>query len=403
MEAARQHGGTLDDGGRTPASRAFVRTEPSSTETVLAIRPSPLYIVLRSLGVLAWIIAIAAVMLWLGSVGVIRAGAMPFLLAAAALLGVVLIWRTLDWACRSYALIRGGPGGGRVEASWGVLRRSSVEAPLDAIRSIVIHRLLRERLFGLGSIGFATAATDGVEVAWWMVPDPQKIRTLARAEIERATDPHKREGTARRMPVIGVAGGIGSGKSALAGALAKLGCVVIDSDAEAKAVLQTPAVREQLRAWWGDRVLDEQGQVDRKAVAAIVFTDYEARRRLEGLIHPMIRHSRAEQIEAARNAGAPGAVIDAPLLFEAGVDAECDYIVFVDTPRERRLERVRARGWDEEELDRRERSQWDLERKRAASHDVVKNDGSLADLDAAARRILTRATAHIEPGGTSGG
>jgi dephospho-CoA kinase len=200
------------------------------------------------------------------------------------------------------------------------------------------------------------------------------------------------------LPVIGGAGGIGSGKSELARALAGLGCVVVDSDAEAKAALELPEVRERLRSWWGERAFDDEGRVDRKAVAAIVFEDEEARRRLEGVVHPIVKARRAEKVAAARARGAAGVVIDAPLLFEAGVDAECDYIVFVEARREVRAERVAARGWAEEELARRERSQWDLAKKRAASDAVVKNEGSRADLEKAAQRILRDAASRARRG-----
>jgi dephospho-CoA kinase len=282
-----------------------------------------------------------------------------------------------------------------------VVRRSSVEAPLSAVRSIVLHQSARERLFGLGSLGFATAAMDGVEVVWRMVDRPHEVRERARGEIRAsgagrpAAEAEPARGQARdaegHMPIIGVAGGIGSGKSELARALGRLGCVVVDSDAEAKAALDLPEVREELLAWCGKRILNEEGRIDRHALAAIVFEDDEARRRLERLVHPIVKTRRAEQAAAARARGAAGFVIDAPLLFEAGVDAECDYIVFVDAPRELRLERVKARGWGEAELDRRERSQWSLERKRAASDEIIKNAGPLTDLEGAAQRILKSA------------
>lgn len=194
----------------------------------------------------------------------------------------------------------------------------------------------------------------------------------------------------RRVPVIGIVGGIGSGKSEVARVLARLGCVVTDSDALAREIIQRPQVRDELVLWWGSRVLDAHGQVDRARVAEIVFADAAERSRLEGLIHPLIHAERARVIaRAARDVPPPAAVVvDAPLLFEAGVDRECDAVVFVDTPIEKRLERVRERGWDEEELHRRERSQMPLEEKRRRSGYVVNNDGGLADLEEAVRRVL---------------
>ncbi len=180
----------------------------------------------------------------------------------------------------------------------------------------------------------------------------------------------------RGAGVIGLAGGIGAGKSAVARVMAELGCVVSDSDALARAALERDDVRAQLVSWWGEGVISTDGKVDRGAVSRIVFGDDEQRLRLEALVHPLVRVSRGEAIARARDAGARAFVIDAPLLFEAGLDAECDVVVFVDAPREVRLARVREhRGWDEAELDRREAAQLAVEEKRRRADVVVLNDG----------------------------
>lgn len=197
----------------------------------------------------------------------------------------------------------------------------------------------------------------------------------------------------RPFVVIGVAGGIGAGKSVVASLLGELGCVVIDSDAEARQALQRPEVIDTLKGWWGESVLDGSGAVDRSKVARIVFSDESQRRRLEGLIHPLIAKSRAGQIERARREGRPGAVIDAPLLFEAGLEGECDVIVFVDCPFAERLRRVKAsRGWDESELRRREKAQLPLEEKRRRADYLVVNTGELSDLRRQVTRIFTLIT-----------
>lgn len=176
-----------------------------------------------------------------------------------------------------------------------------------------------------------------------------------------------------RPPVIGLAGGIGAGKSRVAAILAEAGCLVSDSDADARAVFEEPAVIETLRSWWGEEVVRPDGAIDRSEVARRVFVDPEERSRLEGLVHPAIHARRRARFESA-SSETPALVIDAPLLFEAGLDAECDAILFVDAPREVRLERVRRhRGWDESELDRREAAQWPVHRKRAGADEVVEN------------------------------
>lgn len=185
----------------------------------------------------------------------------------------------------------------------------------------------------------------------------------------------------RAVPVIGVAGGIGSGKSSVARILGSLGALVSDSDAQIRDALKTEEVKRVLTGWWGEGVLDEHGEVDRSAVARIVFADPAQRERLEGLLHPYALRAREETIRRAEREGAPAVVVDAPLLFEAGLDRTCDAVIFVDTPRETRLARLReTRGWDEQELDRREKAQLPLEHKRENSDYVVINTGDERDL-----------------------
>ncbi|MFO0827613.1 MAG: dephospho-CoA kinase [Phycisphaerales bacterium] len=180
-----------------------------------------------------------------------------------------------------------------------------------------------------------------------------------------------------RIPVIGIVGGIGSGKSAVAAAFREAGCVVSDSDSLAHAALRDPVVRDEIVSWWGREVLDAHGEIDRKAVGRIVFSDATERGRLERLVHPWIERERVRAFAAAP-AGTKACVIDAPLLLEAGLGPQCDAIVFVDAPRAARSERVqKSRGWSEAEFTRREASQWPIERKRAASTHVVVNDGSV--------------------------
>jgi dephospho-CoA kinase len=189
--------------------------------------------------------------------------------------------------------------------------------------------------------------------------------------------------------VIGIAGGIGAGKSAVARSFARHGCAVIDSDKEARSLLLRDDVKAELVSWWGSDILDAHGEVDRSAVAKIVFTDPRERERLEGLTHPRLKTNREAVKLAARSAGAPAVILDAPLLFEAGLDRECDAVIFVDAPREVRLNRVRDhRGWDEAELDRREKSQLPLEEKRSRSDYVVRNDRDEGSLHESITRIL---------------
>ena len=193
-------------------------------------------------------------------------------------------------------------------------------------------------------------------------------------------------------PVIGIAGGVGSGKSFIARLFAELGCAVIDSDAQARAAYQDPAIRRTLREWWGDEVFLPGGDINRPAVARKVFADEGERRRLEGLIHPWVAAAREREMAAA--AADPQVVAyvwDTPLLFEAGLNAHCDAVVFVDTPPGERLRRVReSRGWDEAELLRRQKSQWPLDKKRRISDHVVTNTADADYARGQVREVLSR-------------
>jgi dephospho-CoA kinase len=182
-------------------------------------------------------------------------------------------------------------------------------------------------------------------------------------------------------PIIGLVGGIGSGKSFVARMFADEGCMVIDSDAAVGEAYQRPEVRETLREWWGGEVLLPNGQVNRKEIARRVFSNEQERRRLEGLIHPIVAELRDEQMrEGADNPSVKAYVWDTPLLLEAGLGGQCDAIVYVDAPETERLDRVRqARGWDEGELRRREKLQMPLDKKLDMANDIVRNTAGADD------------------------
>jgi len=198
------------------------------------------------------------------------------------------------------------------------------------------------------------------------------------------------------IPIIGIAGGIGSGKSHVARLFGELGCAVIDSDAQVHAAYRDPGVLQTLRQWWGDEVIQPDGTINRPAVAKRVFGDPAQRRRLEALIHPMVNRARTQEMldvvgSLTIRAQPLAFVWDTPLLFEAGLREACDAIVFVDAPHEVRLERVaRSRGWGLEEMARRENSQWPLDKKKNLSDDVIRNAAEAEDLCNQVRQVLSR-------------
>ena len=191
-----------------------------------------------------------------------------------------------------------------------------------------------------------------------------------------------------KLPIIGVTGGIGSGKSYVATFLKNNGCVVADADANSKLVLQREEIKNELHSWWGDRILDASGKLQVAAIASIVFSDPVQRKRLENLIHPLVRTLQEEAFDAAP-IGTFAFVIDAPLLLEAGLDADCDVIIFVDSTYSIRLQRViEHRGWTEEQLLSREAAQIGLDKKRDSADHIIINDGDVGQLDQQTRSIL---------------
>lgn len=190
-------------------------------------------------------------------------------------------------------------------------------------------------------------------------------------------------------PVIGLTGAPGAGKSTAASLLAEAGCRVIDADALGHAALLDPALVAAVARRFGPGVLDAAGRVERRLLGQRVFGDPAARADLEALVHPWIHARRAEARAAAFADPACRAVVeDCALLFEVGLDRECDTTLFVDAPADLRLRRVAARGWDAAELARREAAQWPLDKKRASSDHVLLNDGTTEALAHAVRRFL---------------
>lgn len=193
-------------------------------------------------------------------------------------------------------------------------------------------------------------------------------------------------------PVLGLIGGIGAGKSTVAEILAQAGCVHSNSDEATREVLGDKEVRTTLQQWWGQGIFSAQGSLDRAAVGRIVFNDPAERARLEGLLHPRIEAIRIATFAAADSPRAY--VIDAPLLLEVGLDAECDAVILVDAPRKMRLKRVKDRGWDDSELETREEAQLPLDRKHDRADHVLCNDGSLATLRTRTLDLLDRLAPH---------
>ena len=181
------------------------------------------------------------------------------------------------------------------------------------------------------------------------------------------------------MRIIGLVGGVASGKSTVAGQFARLGAGVIDADQIGHTVLRLPEIEAAARQRWGEAVFGPDGRIDRARLARIVFAPgaeaKEERRYLEQLTHPIVARLVERQDEVLAAAGVGIALLDAALLLEAGWDRWCEKILFVESPRETRLARALARGWSREDFAAREAAQESLERKRARADVIIDNSG----------------------------
>jgi dephospho-CoA kinase len=179
---------------------------------------------------------------------------------------------------------------------------------------------------------------------------------------------------------VGLTGGVASGKSTVAAILAELGAVVIDADQLAREVVEpgTPGLAAVVEEF-GEEMLGDDGGLDRAALGAVVFADEEKRRRLEGILHPLIRE-RSQEIEAE----APGdalVVHDIPLLAESGQADRFEAVIVVDAPEETQVERMtEQRGWTEEDARSRVAAQASREDRRAIATYVIDNTGTRDDL-----------------------
>jgi dephospho-CoA kinase len=178
---------------------------------------------------------------------------------------------------------------------------------------------------------------------------------------------------------VGLTGGIGSGKSEVARLLAAHGAVVIDADQLAREVVEpgTPGLAQVVAAF-GPDVLGPDGRLDRKALAARVFSDGAALARLNAIVHPLVAERGAELVaEAPVDAVV---VHDVPLLVENGLEDAYDLVVVVDAPEEARLARLAARGLTDKDARARMAAQAPREERLAAADYLVVNDGDLVDL-----------------------
>lgn len=202
---------------------------------------------------------------------------------------------------------------------------------------------------------------------------------------------HPSEGGAQAPPsavaFVGLTGGLGSGKSTALAALERLGAVTLSTDAVVHELYASPEVRDAVVDRWGAEVAPD-GVVDRAAVARHAFAAPEERAWLEGLIWPLV----AQRVVAFRQESAQAdpppraAVVETPLLFEAGMDGAYDATIAVIADEEVRAGRAAARG--HEAVDERAARQLTQDEKAARATYVVRNDGTVEELEAALSDVL---------------
>ncbi|MCD6419639.1 MAG: dephospho-CoA kinase, partial [Synergistetes bacterium] len=180
--------------------------------------------------------------------------------------------------------------------------------------------------------------------------------------------------------LIGVTGSIGSGKSTVARLFGRLGAVVVELDRVGHDILEDEDVKQKLVKSFGDDILSPDGHVDRKALADVAFSTLEAVSLLNTITHPKIEKKLREMVMIEAEKKTEFLVVESPLLMEAGNGDFFDVVVLVVADLTKRIQRVKERGWSEEELKRRERFFMDEEKKIQLADIVIDNDGSIEDL-----------------------
>lgn len=181
------------------------------------------------------------------------------------------------------------------------------------------------------------------------------------------------------MKLCGLTGGVGMGKSTAASFFSQLGVRLIDTDALAHELVQPgqPALAE-IQKEFGPHLIATDGYLKRDELARLVFSDPDAREKLEAILHPRIRERWQAQVETWRRENCPVAMVVIPLLFETGAETSFDKIVCVACSSAEQQERLRARGWPAEQIQGRIAAQLPIEQKVARAHHVIWTEGSLA-------------------------
>ncbi|MBN2136938.1 MAG: dephospho-CoA kinase [Sedimentisphaerales bacterium] len=182
--------------------------------------------------------------------------------------------------------------------------------------------------------------------------------------------------------MIGILGGIGSGKSTAAKEFGKLGCAVIEADRIAHDALNKPAVRKELTGLFGREICDSTGRIDHTKLAEIVFADVEKLSLLNKIVHPLVLREAENLIRRHNNdSSIPAIVLDMPLLIEVGWDKRCDRLIYVECDSRLRAERAKKTGFLDYKQQRiRENFQISLDTKRTVADNTIDNNSDFSEL-----------------------
>ena len=188
-------------------------------------------------------------------------------------------------------------------------------------------------------------------------------------------------GTTGKKPIIGILGGIGSGKSTVAAEFAKLGCKVIDADKIAHGLLDEPSVKEKVVGLFGRSILNPEGKIDREKLAEVVFADADKLSLINEIIHPLVLQRARELIKQYDCQNQVKAIVlDMPLLVEVGWDKRCDKLIFVDCEQKLRLDRAKKLGFDKNQVKIRENFQISLDNKANLADNTIENNSDFSVL-----------------------
>jgi dephospho-CoA kinase len=189
----------------------------------------------------------------------------------------------------------------------------------------------------------------------------------------------------KKKPIIGILGGIASGKSTVAAEFAKLGCKVIDADKIVHELLKKTAVKEKIINLCGRVILNPAGKIDHQKLAEVVFTDSKKLLSLNNIIHPLVMEQTEEFIrQYQKKSRIKAIVLDMPLLVEVGWADRCDRLIFVDCKQKLREERAKMKGLDENKIKIRENFQISLDNKASIADNAVDNN---SDFQALVRQV----------------